>query len=84
MRSRVVLVFVGVVLLVFPSRVTLPPATLTQVTLRCTERAVTVVTEQIILNVWPASVEPTEVTDTSGAGSAGEKNNGLQLVVTNT
>ena len=85
MRSRVhvVLVFVGVVLLVLSSSVILPPVTLTQVTLRCTERAVTVVTWQISLKVWPASVEPTEVTDTSGAGSAEEKNNGLQLVVTN-
>ena len=73
MRSRVVLAFAGVVLLVLSSSVILSPVTLTQVTLRCTERAVTVVTEQIILNVRPASVEPTEVIDTSGAGSTGEK-----------
>ena len=83
MRSRVVIVFVGVVLLVFPSRVTFPPATLTQVTLECTERAVTMVTLQISVKDRPASVEPREVTVTSGAGSAGETNKGLVLV-TNT
>ena len=68
-------VLVGVVLLVLLDSVILPPAALTQVTLRCTERAVTMMTEQISVNDWPASVEPTEVTVTSGAGSTarGEK-----------
>ena len=75
MRSRVVLLFVGVVLLVLSSKVTLPLATLTQVTLGFTERAVTMVTKQTSVKDWPASVEPTEVTVTSGAGSTarGEK-----------
>ena len=62
-------VLVGVVLLVVSDSVILPPATLTQVTLGCTERAVTMMTEQISVNNWPASVEPAEVTVTSGAGS---------------
>ena len=63
----------GVVLLTLSDNVILPPATLTQVTLGCTERAVTIVTEQISVKDWPTSVEPTEVTVTSGAGSAGEE-----------
>ena len=63
------IVFVGVVLLELSGSVTLPPAALTQVTLGCTERAVTMVTEQISVNDWPASVELAEVTVTSGAGS---------------
>ena len=77
------LVFVSVVLLELSGSVILPQATLTQVTLGCTERAVAMVTEQISVNDWPASVEPTEVTVTSGAGSAAwEKSNGLVVTTT--
>ena len=70
MRSRIVVV--GVVMVLLAISDCLPPATLTQVTLGCTERAVTVAALQTSVKFWPASVEPTEVTVTSGAGSAEE------------
>ena len=77
MRSTIVVVGVVMVLLTISDCVILPPATLTQVTLGCTERAVTMAALQISVKFWPASVEPTKVTVTSGAGSAEEENNGV-------
>ena len=71
------LVSVGVVLLELSGRVTLPPAPLTHMTFGFTERAVTTAVLQISVKDWPASVLPIEVTVTSGAGSAGEKNKEL-------